>query len=71
MDAERTELLRLSKQAIIDGVRSPHFDLSANVERARSDNVPGVDLLAALARVIADEEPAQALDQFPEWVAAG
>lgn len=69
--AERLELLRLTKQAILDGVRSPGFDLSANVARARSDNVPGVDLLAVLAKVIADEEPAQALDQFPEWVAAG
>ncbi|HRJ61515.1 MAG TPA: tetratricopeptide repeat protein [Azospirillaceae bacterium] len=70
-DAERAELLRLSKQAILDGVRSPNFDLSANVERARIDSVSGVDMLAVLAKVIADEEPAETLNQFPEWVAAG
>ena len=38
---------------------------------ARIDNVPGADLLAVLAKVIADEEPAETLNQFPEWVAAG
>jgi Tfp pilus assembly protein PilF len=70
-DEERAELLRLIKQMITDGVRSPHFDLSANVERARIDNVPAVDLLAALAKVIADEQPAETLDPFPDWAAAG
>jgi rhamnogalacturonyl hydrolase YesR len=70
-DTERAELLRLIKQMITEGVRSPGFDLSANVERARIDNVPAVDLLAALAEVIADEQPAETLDQFPDWAAAG
>jgi hypothetical protein len=69
--AERTELLRLIKQMITDGVRSPGFDLSPNVERARIDNVPAVDLLAALAKVIADEHPPETLNPFPDWVAAG
>ncbi|MDC0719236.1 tetratricopeptide repeat protein [Nannocystis bainbridge] len=47
-----------------DGVRSPGWDLRANVARARSDGHPRPELLEALAAVIADEAPLAALDVF-------
>jgi protein O-mannosyl-transferase len=62
-DSSLADLRRL----IADGNRSPGFDLSANVERARTSGHPNPDLLADLAGVIADQAPASVLDQYPEW----
>lgn len=55
------------RRLIASRVRSPGFDLSANVERARTSGHPNPDLLADLAEVIADQAPASVLDQYPEW----
>lgn len=46
------------------GVRSPGWDLTANVARARGEGHPQAELVAALARVIADEAPLIVLDAF-------
>ncbi|WAS98138.1 KGGVGR-motif variant AAA ATPase [Nannocystis punicea] len=51
--------------ALTAGVRSPGWDLAANVARARRDGHPQPELLAALAKVIADEAPLAVLDALP------
>ncbi|MCY1069115.1 hypothetical protein OV090_30525 [Nannocystis sp. RBIL2] len=48
--------------ALRAGVRSPGWDLTANVARARGEGHPQGELVAALARVIADEAPLTVLD---------
>ncbi|WP_434415822.1 KGGVGR-motif variant AAA ATPase [Nannocystis pusilla] len=50
--------------ALRAGVRSPGWDLSANAARARGEGHPQGELVAALARVIADEAPLAVLDAF-------
>lgn len=50
--------------ALRAGVRSPGWDLTANVARARGEGHPQIELVAALARVIADEAPLAELDAF-------
>jgi len=63
----RTDSIKEVKKRIVDGVRSPHFDLSQNVERAIADGHPEPELLKVLAKVIADEENAEKLDEFEVW----
>ena len=58
------------KQLLITGARSPGWDLSINVERARTDGHPNTALLEALAAVIAEEAPIESLDGFEEWRSA-
>ena len=55
------------KKMIASGARSPHWDLSGNVERAVADKHPEPELLSVLAKVIADEEKANALNKFEAW----
>ncbi len=49
------------------GVRSPAWNLSANVDRGSEDGHPEPGLLEDLARVIAEEVPADVLDAHPAW----
>lgn len=50
--------------ALRAGVRSPGWDLTANVARARAEGHPQAELVAGLAAVIADEAPLAVLDAF-------
>ncbi|MBJ7417771.1 MAG: tetratricopeptide repeat protein [Niveispirillum sp.] len=68
---EPTVALREVRARLLAGHRSPGWDLTANVERAREDGHPFPDLLAAIAKVIADGEPLSSLDSFPEWLESG
>ncbi|MEE8202304.1 MAG: hypothetical protein V3R74_00965 [Alphaproteobacteria bacterium] len=56
-----------TKKLIAAGARSLNFDLSGNVERAVADKHPEPKLLSVLAKVIADEEKASALNKFEAW----
>lgn len=55
------------KLALFDDIRSPDFDLSANVERAIADGDPEPKFLAQLATVISDEAKIETLDSFDVW----
>ncbi|WP_413206759.1 tetratricopeptide repeat protein [Rhodospirillum sp. A1_3_36] len=63
----RLSSLGMAKKLILDGVRSPGWDLSGNTARARDDGHPWPDLLDTLAAVITEETPAEALDAFAPW----
>ena len=52
---------------IAAGARSPYWDLTGNVERAVADKHPETELLSVLAKVIAEEEKASALNKFEAW----
>ena len=66
----RGEALTKLKQALLTGARSPGWDLSGNVERARQDGHPDADWLEKLAAVIADGADVTILDAWPAWQAA-
>lgn len=66
-EEERSANLTRIKSLLGDGVRSPGWDLSLNVSRAKEDGHPEPELLETLARVIADEEDAEALEEFTAW----
>jgi len=70
MASERDEALALIHHGISQGDRSPGWDLSENVDRAVRDGHPEPELLADLANVIADEVPADVLNQYGAWRAA-
>ena len=55
------------KALLHGGTRSPHWVLATNVERAVADGHPEPEFLVALATVVADEKPIEALDAFPVW----
>ena len=55
-------------EALIDeGVRSPGWALSKNVERARQDDHPDMELVEQLAKVIADQAKANTLKRLRAW----
>ena len=64
---EQTKALAEIKRLIGDGTRSLGWNLSNNVERAREDDHSEVELVAQLAKVIADEADAETLNKFPAW----
>ena len=64
---ERVKRLTGIKKMIVSGVRSPGWDLTQNVERAVTDGHPEPKLLAKLAKVIAEEDKAEALEAFKAW----
>ncbi len=64
---QKAEALRELHKLLVQGVRSPGWDLSWNIERAEKDGHPNVALLKALAAVIADGADPATLDQFKEW----
>lgn len=61
------EALGVLKRLLIAGVRSPGWDLQANVQRAREDGHAEAELVAALAEVVADAAPLATLDGFAAW----
>lgn len=68
---QRGEALSQLKRLIItEGARSPGWDLSGNVERARSDGHPDAAWLTTLADVINEKSDPIVLDAWPAWAAA-
>jgi tetratricopeptide (TPR) repeat protein/Mrp family chromosome partitioning ATPase len=67
----RGEALTHLKRLIVgEGARSPGWDLSGNVERARSDGHSDAAWLALLADVISEKADPALLDAWPAWAAA-
>ena len=63
----RNNAFEAIKLALFDDIRSPNFDLSANVERAIADGHPEPKFLAQLATVISDQAIIETLDSFDVW----
>ena len=63
----RPEAISRLKRALTEGARSPGWDLSPNVERARADGHPHAGWLGKLASVISDGADISILDAWPEW----
>jgi protein O-mannosyl-transferase len=63
----RQESLTRIKELIRSGVRSPGWNLEANVTRAVQDGHPEPQFLEILAKVIVDEMSEEKLDKFPVW----
>ncbi len=55
------------KHLLANGERSPGWDLTRNVERARLDGHPDAVWLEKLAAVISDSATIDTLDQWPAW----
>jgi tetratricopeptide (TPR) repeat protein len=70
-DKIRNQSLAIAKSFLIDGLRSPDFDLSQNVERAIQDEHPEPKSLEKLAKVIAAQADISELDQFEVWRNSG
>jgi drug/metabolite transporter (DMT)-like permease/tetratricopeptide (TPR) repeat protein len=66
-EGERPEALRKLKGILTGGVRSPGWDLSRHVQRARQDGHPDADWLERLAAVISDGADIAVLDEWPAW----
>jgi tetratricopeptide (TPR) repeat protein len=64
---ERLDALRTVRKLLEAGARSPNWDFSRNIERARLDGHPEVDWLGKLASVINDEAQPEVLDGWPAW----
>jgi len=65
------EKLRVLKELLQTGARSPGWSFDRNIERAERDGHPNPPLLRAIAKVINDEATLDSLDAFPEWRSAG
>jgi Tfp pilus assembly protein PilF len=66
-EEKRNEALKNLKKALLEGERSPNWDLSANVERARQDGHPDIKWIEILAGVITKGEDIKKLDAWPAW----
>jgi Tfp pilus assembly protein PilF len=66
----QAEALTNLKKALLKGARSPRWDFSANIARARQDNHPNVECLEKLAAVISDGADLATLDAWPAWAGA-
>jgi tetratricopeptide (TPR) repeat protein len=58
------------KRVLLDGDRSPGWNLQPNIERAEADGHPNVPLLKTLARVINEEAGIEELEADSDWRAA-
>ena len=67
LETNRSEWLRRLKKLLEEGARSPSWDLSANVERAKEDDHPEGEWLSKLADVVADKEPIDVLSDWGAW----
>ena len=61
------ESLKEIKSSLQEGIRSPGWDLSDNVERAAKDGHPHPDFLNKLAGVISEEIDIKELENFKPW----
>ena len=64
---ERPRALRELKQVLVRGVRSPGWDLSMNVARAREDGHPDIQWIEVLADVITKDADIKKLDTWRSW----
>ena len=62
--ADRSNALKEIKKLIGEGVRSPDFDMRANVKRAIKDGHPNPDLLKDLERIICAKKDARELERY-------
>ena len=63
-------LAQLKRLIVNEGARSPGWDLSGNVERARIEGHPDAAWLGLLADVIGEKATPAVLDAWPAWTAA-
>ncbi len=68
---ERQAALQKLKALLTGGLRSPGWDLTLNVERARLDGHLESEWLQVLADVITKDEDIAKLDDWPAWNAVG
>ena len=66
-EQERDEARARIKHLLLEGVRSPGFDMRPNVERAIADGHPHRELVQALNEVIAHGRDASQLDGLDGW----
>jgi hypothetical protein len=59
----QNKTLKEIKKILGDGVRSPGWDLSGNVERAVKDGHPQPEFLRKLAKVVSDEADIKSLNR--------
>ena len=64
---QRLEALRILKRVLVAGDRSPWWDFSQNIERARQEGHPDVEWLEKLAAVINGEADISILDGWEKW----
>lgn len=64
---ERVDALRTARKLLESGTRSPGWDFSRNIERARLDGHPDAEWLGKLASVINDEAKPEVLNGWPAW----
>ena len=70
-DEEKPPALSNLKRLLMEGVRSPRWDLSPHVEAARSAGNPDLPWVELLARVIGEDAAIDALDAWEEWRQTG
>lgn len=64
---KRTEALKNLKNVLLIGDRSPNWDMSPNVERARKDGHPDAGWIEILAEVITKDTDPKKLDDWQKW----
>lgn len=68
--SEQLDALRTARRLLGAGVRSPNWDFSRNIERARLNGHPEVKWLGKLASVINDEAKPEVLNGWSAWESA-
>jgi len=59
--------LKEIKSLLQEGITSPGWNLSHNVDRARKDGHPHIDFLDKLSKIISEEIDKKELDNFKVW----
>ena len=62
--------LKALKRVLKDGKRAADWTFDLNIERAQQNGHPDINLLKALAEVIAEKKSLETLNVFPEWRSA-
>jgi Tfp pilus assembly protein PilF len=70
LEDRRVAALRRLKGLLLEGARSPGWNLEANVRRAVEDRHPQPEMLAELAKVVAEEADVSTLERFEAWRSA-
>ncbi len=64
---ERSQSLKQLKKLLTEGIRSPGWNLYANVSKAITDGHSSPEFLQVLAKATSDEAKIEELDKFEEW----
>lgn len=67
-EARRKESLAELKKELKSGKRTPDWDFSATLKRAKENGHSSLDLLTDLIKVANDKEKIGVLEQYPEWL---